>query len=66
MTTDNMQLAVLGDGRALISAHFEMALLDKAEAEQFPFDGWVTVGMVKRDDGWKIAGGQTGPGEEDE
>ncbi|MDJ0643516.1 MAG: nuclear transport factor 2 family protein [Erythrobacter sp.] len=64
MTTDDMQVAVLVDGSALVSTHFDLALLDAAGTEQFAFDGWMTVGMVKREDGWKIAGGQTGPGEE--
>jgi len=64
MTIDNMQIAVLGDSSALVSTHFDLAMHDAAGAEQFAFDGWMTVGMVKRDDGWKIAGGQTGPGEE--
>ncbi len=66
MTTDNMQIAVLGEGSALLSTHFDLAMLDAAGVEQFAFDGWMTVGMVKRGDGWKIAGGQTGPGEETE
>lgn len=66
MTTDNMQVAVLGDHSALVSTHFDLTLLDETGAKQFAFDGWMTVGMVKREDGWKIAGGQTGPGEEGE
>ena len=33
--------------------------------EIFSFDGWMTLGMVKRDKGWLIAGGQTGPGGEE-
>jgi len=66
MTTDDMQIAVLSDSSALVSAHFDLAMLDEAGAEQFAFDGWMTVGMVKRDEGWKIAGGQTGPGKESE
>jgi len=62
MTTDTMQIAVLSDTSALISTHFDFALSDASGEEQFAFDGWMTVGMVKRENGWKIAGGQTGPG----
>ncbi len=66
MTVDDMQIAVLGEDSALVSTHFDLAMLDAAGAEQFAFDGWITVGMVKREEGWKIAGGQTGPGEDTE
>ncbi len=66
MTIDDMQVAVLGDDSALVSTHFDLALRDATGAEQFAFDGWMTVGMVRRESGWKIAGGQTGPGEETE
>ncbi|MEL6529743.1 MAG: nuclear transport factor 2 family protein [Pseudomonadota bacterium] len=66
MTTGTIQVAALGSESALVSTHFDLALLDEAGAVQFSFDGWMTVGMVKRDSGWKIAGGQTGPGAEAE
>ncbi len=66
MTTDTMQVSILGERSALVSAHFDLAMFDASGAEQFAFDGWMTVGMVKREDGWKIAGGQTGPGEDTE
>ncbi len=66
MTVDNVQVAPLGQGGALVSAHFDLTMLDQAGDAQFAFDGWMTVGMVRRADGWKIAGGQTGPGVEAE
>ncbi|MEP2736038.1 MAG: nuclear transport factor 2 family protein [Erythrobacter sp.] len=63
IATDNIQVAELGTDSALVSAHFDFTLLNNSGKSQFSFDGWMTVGMVRRDDGWKIAGGQTGPGE---
>jgi len=66
MTTDEMQVAILSDTSALISSHFEFSLLDASGVEQFAFDGWMTVGLAKRENGWKIAGGQTGPGRQQE
>lgn len=62
MTLDRIQVADLGEEAALVSAHFDFAMLSTDGAEQFSFDGWMTVGMVKRADGWRIAGGQVGPG----
>jgi len=62
MTADNVRVAAMENGSALVSAHFDYAMLDEEGEQQFAFDGWMTVGMVKRADGWKIAGGQTGPG----
>lgn len=62
MTVDTIRVADLGDGAALVSAHFDFAMLSTEGVEQFSFDGWMTVGMVKRATGWRIAGGQVGPG----
>ncbi len=62
MTADNIRVAKMGDRSALVSAHFDYAMLSEDGEKQFAFDGWMTVGMVKRPGGWKIAGGQTGPG----
>ena len=65
MTTDAVQVAVLSETSALVSSHFDFSLQNADGEEQFAFDGWMTVGMAKREDGWKIAGGQTGPGRQD-
>lgn len=62
MKTDDVRVASMGDSSALVSAHFDYAMLDDTGKEQFSFDGWMTIGMVKRANGWKIVGGQTGPG----
>lgn len=66
MRTDNVHVAEMGTDSALLSAHFEYTMLDEADIALFSFDGWMTVGMVKREDGWKIVGGQTGSGKADE
>ncbi|MEO9636005.1 MAG: nuclear transport factor 2 family protein [Parasphingorhabdus sp.] len=62
MRTDNVHVAEMGTDSALVSAHFEYTMFDDADKALFSFDGWMTVGMVRRKNGWKIAGGQTGPG----
>ena len=62
MEVDELHVTTLSDTSALVSAHFTFAMLDDAGAEGFSFDGWMSVAMVKRGDGWKIAAGQTGPG----
>lgn len=62
MTVDSIHVAEMADGAALVSAHFDFVMLSSEGEQQFAFDGWMTVGMVKRAEGWRIAGGQTGPG----
>lgn len=62
MTVDSIRVAEMADGAALVSAHFDFVMLSSEGERQFAFDGWMTVGMVKRADGWRIAGGQSGPG----
>jgi len=62
MTLDTIRVAELTETSALLSAHFDFAMMSDDGTPQFSFDGWMTVGMVKRGDNWKIAGGQTGPG----
>lgn len=62
MTIDHVQVAPMSATAALVSAHFDFAMLDASGSKEFGFDGWMTVGMVERNGGWKIAGGQTGPG----
>ena len=62
MSVDNIRVAVLADGAALVSGHFDFTMLSSDGEPQFSFDGWMTVGMVKRAGAWRIAGGQTGPG----
>lgn len=63
MTLDNLKVVKLAEDAALVSSHFNFVMFSKTGEEQFSFDGWMTVGMAKRNSGWKIAGGQTGPGE---
>ena len=61
MTVTDMRVAEMADDAALVSAQFEFTMLSDSGERQFGFDGWMTVGMVKRAQGWRIAGGQTGP-----
>ena len=62
MTVDNVRVARMTEGSALVSAHFDYGMLNESGKLEVAFDGWMTVGMVKRKEGWRIAGGQTGPG----
>lgn len=62
MTLGTVRVAELTAGSALVSAQFSFAMSAENGDPQFSFDGWMTVGMVKRTDGWRIAGGQSGPG----
>ncbi len=62
MTVDSIRVAGLANDAALVSAHFNFVMLSDEGESQFSFDGWMTVGMVRRAEGWRIAGGQTGPG----
>ena len=62
MTLDTMRVSNLTNDSALLSTHFDFVVRSKDGDTQFSFDGWMTVGMVRREEGWKIAGGQTGPG----
>jgi hypothetical protein len=65
MTIDSVRVAELGDTSALVSAHFDFVMFSEENEEAFSFDGWMTVGMIKREEGWRIAGGQTGPGSDE-
>lgn len=63
MRLDAVRVAKLADGAALVSAQFDFQMLAETGDEMFAFDGWMTVGMVRREKGWRIAGGQTGQSE---
>ncbi len=62
MSIDDIHAAHLSKGAALVSAHFDFSVLSDTGEERFSFDGWMTVGMAMRSGGWRIAGGQSGPG----
>ena len=62
LVVDEMHSAALGPDSALLSAHYTMTALNPNGSEQFSFDGWMTMGMAKRAEGWRIVGGQAGPG----
>lgn len=62
MTLDQIHVADLSATAALVSTHFDFSMTFENGEGNFAFDGWMSVAMVKRDDGWRIAGGQVGPG----
>jgi hypothetical protein len=62
MEVTDLHSTELGPDAALLSAHFIFTALNEDSTPQYSFDGWMTVGMIRREDGWRIAGGQTGPG----
>ncbi len=62
MTINDILVAEMGADAALVSAHFDYGMLDEAGKTIWRSGGWMSLGMVKRENGWKIAAGQTGPG----
>lgn len=66
MTVDQVLVVDLDDNAAFLTAHFEFAMIGPDDATLFQFGGWMSVAMVKRDDGWKIAAGQSGPDKADQ
>lgn len=62
MTTDEMRITYLSPTSTLISTHFYFQMVDEDGNVQFGFDGWMSVAMVKKENGWVFAAGQVGPG----
>lgn len=62
MTLHDIRVAPMGADAAVVSAQFTFSATDQASGADFAFEGWMTVGMVRRADGWRIAAGQSGPG----
>jgi len=62
LTFDNVKVADLSVNAALVSAHFDYQMSFQGDQPSFSFDGWMSVAMVKRAEGWRIAAGQVGPG----
>lgn len=59
---DNVKVADLAADAAFVSAHFTYEMSYGGDQPGFSFDGWMSVAMVKRVEGWRIAAGQVGPG----
>ncbi len=57
MMTD-VKVAPLSSSTAFASGLFETTFA-QPDGKSFGLGGWMTVGMVKREDGWRIAGGHT-------
>ncbi|WDI32251.1 nuclear transport factor 2 family protein [Hyphococcus flavus] len=64
MTFEDILLTDLTPGAVLVSAKYQYDIRYTDDRQGFAFGGWMTLAMVKRDDGWKIAGGQAGPAAE--
>ena len=62
MEVDELHVTALDERSAFVSGHFHFVMLDASGGGAFSFDGWMSVAMIKRASGWKIAAGQTGPG----
>jgi len=60
-TLEDPYVGDLSRESVLLSVRYRFDQQTEEGEAVFGFDGWMTVGMVKRDDGWKIAGGQAGP-----
>lgn len=61
MTVNEVLVADLGDDAALVTANFNFVMLGEDKTPMFGFDGWISTAIVRREDGWKIAAGQSGP-----
>ena len=61
MTVNDVLIADLGESAALVTANFDFAMLGPDGQPRFSFGGWMSVAMIAREDGWKIAAGQSGP-----
>lgn len=64
MTNDEMHVAYLSPGSALVSTHFTFEMMEAGGETRFAFNGWMSVAMVKRQNRWLFAAGQVGPGRE--
>ena len=62
MTVQDVLAANMGDDAALVSAHYDFRMQGEDGARLYSHTGWLSLGFVRRADGWKIAGGQNGPG----
>ena len=62
VTLGDHYVVALGSDAALISAYVVLDAAYPDPQENFSYDGWMTFAMIKRAEGWRIAGGQTGPG----
>lgn len=60
-TLEDPIVAELGDQSAITSVQYSFEVRSAEGASLFGWQGWMTIGWVKRDDGWKIAAGQAGP-----
>ena len=61
MVLHEVRVAPMGEDAAIVSAHYTYSGGGSAEGQGYSFSGWMTVGMVRREDGWRLAAGQSGP-----
>ncbi|WP_300376280.1 nuclear transport factor 2 family protein [Henriciella sp.] len=61
MTVRKILVADTSDTSALVTANFDFAMIGSDDGTMFRFGGWMSVAMTLREDGWKIAAGQSGP-----
>lgn len=65
MVLEETHATALGTDAALVSARYSLNVTcpDAAapECQSYGFSGWMTMGMLKRPEGWRIAGGHAGP-----
>ncbi len=58
MTIEDMRVAAMGHDAAFVSARYKFTAFLPGGAS-FDVPGWMTVGMVRKEDSWKIAAGLT-------
>ncbi len=62
LTFDEIHIADLGPTSALVSTHFIYEMDYENNQQDFSFDGWMSIALTKRQQGWRFAAGQVGPG----
>lgn len=58
---DQLYMADLADNAALLTVRYNYDVSFEGGGEGYGWQGWMTLAMVKRDNGWKIVAGQAGP-----
>ena len=58
---DEIYVADLSDHAAMLTVRYTYDVSFENGGKGYGWQGWMTLAMVKRENGWKIAGGQAGP-----
>ena len=54
LTIRSLRVAPMGKKSALLTAHIDFVMRDRSGTVQFALDRWMTMGMTRGDQGWRI------------